>query len=101
MSSINASSTLRHTVWVLRGNPVTAVAALGAALLMLTRFSTASRKGFAACQADAFVGNWLTVPIFFERRLPFSQKKKFHVLFRLSNTTLPLLFRCLTEASVS
>ena len=41
------------------------------------------------------------VPIFFERRLPFSQKKKFHVLIRLSSTTLPLLFRCLTESSLS
>ncbi|MGL4441468.1 MAG: ABC transporter permease, partial [Bosea sp. (in: a-proteobacteria)] len=28
-----ASATLRHTVWVLRGNPVTAVAAVGAFIL--------------------------------------------------------------------
>jgi hypothetical protein len=73
----------------------------GAALLTLTRLSTASRSGFAARHADAFVGNRLKAPIFFERRLPFSQKKKFHVLMRLSSTTLPLLFRCLTESSVS
>jgi hypothetical protein len=74
---------------------------VGAAVLMLTWFSTASRRGFAARHADAFVGYWLMVPIFLERRLPFSQKKKFHVLMRLSSTTLPLLFRCLTESSVS
>jgi peptide/nickel transport system permease protein len=35
MSTIDASSTLRHTAWVLRGNPVTAVAACGAVLLAL------------------------------------------------------------------
>jgi len=35
MSSIDASSTLRHTAWVLRGNPLTAVAAVGAVLLSL------------------------------------------------------------------
>ena len=35
MTSLEASSTLRHTAWVLRGNPVTAVAAAGAALLAL------------------------------------------------------------------
>jgi len=35
MSSIDASSTLRHTVWVLRGNPLTAVAAVGAVFLAL------------------------------------------------------------------
>jgi peptide/nickel transport system permease protein len=35
MSSLEASSTLRHTVWVLRGNPVTAIAAAGAFLLAL------------------------------------------------------------------
>jgi hypothetical protein len=34
--------------------------------------STASRNGFAARHADAFVGNWLKVPILFERRLPSS-----------------------------
>jgi len=50
-------------------------------------FSTASRSGLAARHADAFVGYWLTVPIFFERRLPFSQKKKFQVLFRLYSAT--------------
>jgi peptide/nickel transport system permease protein len=33
MSTIETSSTLRHTAWVLRGNPVTAVAAVGALLL--------------------------------------------------------------------
>jgi peptide/nickel transport system permease protein len=30
-----ASATLRHTVWILRGNPLTAIAAAGAALLVL------------------------------------------------------------------
>ena len=35
MSSIDASSTLRHTAWVLRGNPLTAIAAIGAVLLSL------------------------------------------------------------------
>jgi peptide/nickel transport system permease protein len=35
MSSIDASSTLRHTLWVLRGNLVTAVAAGGALVLVL------------------------------------------------------------------
>jgi peptide/nickel transport system permease protein len=35
MSSIDASSTLRHTAWVLRGNPLTAVAAAGALFLAL------------------------------------------------------------------
>ena len=29
------SSTLRHTVWILRGNPVTAIAAAGAFILCL------------------------------------------------------------------
>jgi hypothetical protein len=77
------------------------VLTVGAALLWLTCVSTASRSGFAARHADAFVGYWLTVPIFFERRLPFSHQKKFHVLMRLSSTTLPLLFRCLTESSRS
>jgi hypothetical protein len=68
---------------------------------MLIWFSMASRNGLAARHADAFVGNWFMVPIFLERRLPISQKKKFHVLMRLSSTTLPLLFRCLTVSSVS
>jgi peptide/nickel transport system permease protein len=35
MSSVDASSTLRHTAWVLRGNPVTAVAAACAVVLAL------------------------------------------------------------------
>jgi peptide/nickel transport system permease protein len=35
MSSMDASSTLRHTIWVLRGNLVTAVAAAGALFLVL------------------------------------------------------------------
>jgi len=35
MSSFSAASTLRHTAWVLRGNPLTAVAAAGALLLAL------------------------------------------------------------------
>jgi peptide/nickel transport system permease protein len=35
MSSIEVSSTFRHTIWVLRGNPVTAIAAAGALLLAL------------------------------------------------------------------
>ena len=35
MSSIDASSKLRHTAWVLRGNPLTAAAAVGAVLLSL------------------------------------------------------------------
>jgi peptide/nickel transport system permease protein len=35
MSNIDASSTLRHTIWVLRGNLVTAVAAGGALVLVL------------------------------------------------------------------
>jgi peptide/nickel transport system permease protein len=35
MSTIDTFSTFRHTVWVLRGNPVTAVAAAGALLLVL------------------------------------------------------------------
>jgi peptide/nickel transport system permease protein len=35
MSSMDASSTLRHTIWVLRGNLVTAVAAAGALVLVL------------------------------------------------------------------
>jgi peptide/nickel transport system permease protein len=35
MSSIEVSSTLRHTVWVLRGNPLTAVAAAGTVFLAL------------------------------------------------------------------
>ena len=35
MSSFAAASTLRHTAWVLRGNPLTAVAAAGALLLAL------------------------------------------------------------------
>ena len=35
MSSVDASSTLRHTAWVLRGNPVTAIAAAGAVVLAL------------------------------------------------------------------
>jgi peptide/nickel transport system permease protein len=35
MSSMDASSALRHTIWVLRGNLVTAVAAAGALLLVL------------------------------------------------------------------
>src|SRR5690242_3132094 len=35
MSTIDTSSTLRHTAFVLRGNPVTAVAAGGALLLAL------------------------------------------------------------------
>lgn len=35
MSTIDTSSTLRHTAWVLRGNPVTAVAAAGAVVLAL------------------------------------------------------------------
>ncbi|WP_024513927.1 ABC transporter permease [Bradyrhizobium sp. Tv2a-2] len=35
MSSMDASSTLRHTIWVLRGNLVTAVAAAGALFLLL------------------------------------------------------------------
>jgi hypothetical protein len=80
----------------------TSVPTVGAVLvgLMMVRVSTASRIGFAARHADAFVGNWLVVPIFFERRLPFSQKKKFHVLIRLSSTTLPLLFCCLTDFSL-
>jgi hypothetical protein len=52
----------------------TSVFTVGAALLlMLPWFSTASRSGFAARHALAFVGYWLVVPIFFERRLPFSQ----------------------------
>src|SRR4051794_39504352 len=33
MSTIDTSSTLRHTAWVLRGNPVTAIAAALALLL--------------------------------------------------------------------
>jgi len=33
MSTIDTSSTLRHTAWVLRGNPVTAIAAAAALLL--------------------------------------------------------------------
>jgi hypothetical protein len=41
------------------------------------------------------------VPIFLERRLPFSQKKKFQVLILLSSTTLPSLFRALIESSRS
>jgi hypothetical protein len=79
------------------------VLTVGAVLvgLMMVCVSTASRNGLAARHADAFVGNWLVVPIFLERRLPFSQKKKFQVLIRLSSTTLPLLFRCLTESSLS
>jgi peptide/nickel transport system permease protein len=35
MSAVASSSTLRHTIWVLRGNPVTAVAAAGAIILCL------------------------------------------------------------------
>jgi peptide/nickel transport system permease protein len=35
MSSMDASSTLRHTIWVLRGNLVTALAAVGALFLVL------------------------------------------------------------------
>jgi peptide/nickel transport system permease protein len=35
MSSIETSSTFRHAAWVLRGNPVTAVAAAGALSLAL------------------------------------------------------------------
>jgi peptide/nickel transport system permease protein len=35
MSSMDAPSTLRHTIWVLRGNLVTAVAAAGALVLVL------------------------------------------------------------------
>jgi peptide/nickel transport system permease protein len=35
MSSMDASSTLRHTIWVLRGNLVTAVAAAGTLFLVL------------------------------------------------------------------
>ena len=35
MSSLDAPSTLRHTIWVLRGNLVTAVAAAGAVALVL------------------------------------------------------------------
>jgi peptide/nickel transport system permease protein len=35
MSSVDASSTLRHTAWVLRGNPVTAIAAACAVALAL------------------------------------------------------------------
>jgi len=35
MSSIEVSSTFRHTVWVLRGNPITAIAAFGALVLAL------------------------------------------------------------------
>jgi peptide/nickel transport system permease protein len=35
MSSFAPTSTLRHTAWVLRGNPVTAVAAAGASVLAL------------------------------------------------------------------
>ena len=35
MSTIETSSTLRHTAFVLRGNPVTAIAAAGALLLAL------------------------------------------------------------------
>jgi peptide/nickel transport system permease protein len=35
MSSMDASSTLRHTIWVLRGNLVTAVAATGVLFLVL------------------------------------------------------------------
>ncbi|WP_315700689.1 MULTISPECIES: ABC transporter permease [unclassified Bradyrhizobium] len=35
MSTMETSSTLRHTSWVLRGNPVTAVAACGALLLAI------------------------------------------------------------------
>jgi peptide/nickel transport system permease protein len=33
MNTMESSSTLRHTAWVLRGNPVTAVAAVGALVL--------------------------------------------------------------------
>jgi hypothetical protein len=73
----------------------TNVLTFGAALLTLTWFSTASRSAFAARHADALVGYRLTVPIFLERRLPFSHQKKFQVLMRLSRTTLPLLFRAL------
>src|ERR1700758_313280 len=71
----------------------------GAVLIVRTWLSTASRSIFAARHADALVGNWFTVPIFFERRLPFSQKKKFQVLIRLSRTTLPC--RALIESSGS
>jgi peptide/nickel transport system permease protein len=35
MSSVESSSTLRHTFWVLRGNPITAIAAIGAVVLAL------------------------------------------------------------------
>jgi peptide/nickel transport system permease protein len=35
MSSAESSSTFRHTVWVLRGNPITAIAAIGAVVLAL------------------------------------------------------------------
>ncbi len=35
MTHLGASSTLRHTVWVLRGNPVTAIAAAGTLALAL------------------------------------------------------------------
>jgi hypothetical protein len=69
--------------------------------LWLTGVSTASRSAFAARHADAFVGYCLTLPIFFDRRLPFSHQKKFQVLLRLSKTTLPSLFRALIESSRS
>ena len=39
MSTIETSSTLRHTAFVLRGNPVTAIAAAGALLLALLAIS--------------------------------------------------------------
>ncbi|MDU3133711.1 MAG: ABC transporter permease, partial [Bradyrhizobium sp.] len=39
MSTIETSSTLRHNAFVLRGNPVTAIAAAGALLLALLAIS--------------------------------------------------------------
>jgi len=38
MTHLGASSTLRHTIWVLRGNPVTAIAAAGTLALALVAF---------------------------------------------------------------
>jgi hypothetical protein len=77
------------------------VLTVGDGLPTLTLFSTASRRDFAARHADAFVGYWFVVPIFFERRLPFSHQKKFHVLIRLSSTTLPFGTRALFIALLS
>jgi hypothetical protein len=72
----------------------TVSAALG---LICVWVSTASRRRFAARQADAFVGYWLKVPIRFERLAPFSHQKKCHVLILLSKAMLPLLCRCIIE----